>query len=36
VDDQNINARYEHGILNLTIPKKEEAKQKAPRMIEIA
>ena len=36
VDDQNINARYEHGILHLTIPKKEEAKQKAPRMIEIA
>lgn len=36
VDDQNINARYEHGILHLTIPKREEAKQKAPRMIEIA
>lgn len=36
VDEEKINARYEHGILHLTIPKKEEAKQKAPRMIEIA
>lgn len=36
VDDQNINARYENGILRLTIPKKEEAKQKGPRMIEVA
>ncbi len=36
VDEQNINARYEHGLLHLTIPKKEEAKQKAPRTIEIA
>ncbi|MEO6832168.1 MAG: Hsp20/alpha crystallin family protein [Chitinophagaceae bacterium] len=36
VDEQNINARYEHGLLHLTIPKKEEAKQKAPRIIEIA
>jgi HSP20 family protein len=35
VDMDNINARYENGLLLLTIPKKEEAKQKAPRMIEI-
>lgn len=36
VDEQHINARYENGILLLTVPKKEEAKQKMPRMIEIA
>jgi HSP20 family protein len=36
VDEQNINARYENGLLYLTVPKKEEAKQKMPRMIEIA
>lgn len=36
VDADKINARYENGLLHLTIPKKEEAKQKAPRMIEIA
>jgi len=36
VDEDNINARYENGILNLTIPKRDEAKQKAPKMIEIA
>lgn len=36
VDDEGINARYENGLLRLTIPKKEEAKQKAPRMIEIS
>jgi HSP20 family protein len=36
VDEQNINARYENGLLHLTVPKKEEAKQKTPRMIEIA
>jgi len=36
VDEDNINARYENGLLRLTIPKKEEAKQKEPRMIEIA
>ena len=35
VDEDKINARYENGVLYLTIPKKEEAKQKAPRMIEI-
>lgn len=35
VDEDKISARYENGILHLTIPKKEDAKQKAPRMIEI-
>ena len=36
VDESKIQARYENGLLHLTIPKKEEVKQKAPRMIEIA
>lgn len=36
VDIEQIKARYENGLLMLTIPKKEEAKQKPPRMIEIA
>ena len=35
VDEDKINARYENGLLYLTIPKKEEAKQKAPKLIEI-
>lgn len=35
VDADKINARYDNGLLLLTIPKKEEAKQKAPRKIEI-
>lgn len=35
VDEENISARYENGLLLLSIPKKEEAKQKPPRMIEI-
>lgn len=35
VDVDQINARYENGVLHLLIPKKEEAKQKPPRMIEI-
>jgi HSP20 family protein len=35
VDADRINARYENGLLHLVIPKKEEAKQQAPRMIEI-
>jgi len=35
VNDEGIAARYENGLLLLTIPKKEEAKQKAPRQIEI-
>lgn len=35
VDEENISARYENGLLQLSIPKKEEAKQKPPRLIEI-
>ena len=36
VDADKINARYDNGLLHLTIPKKEEVRQNAPRMIEIA
>jgi HSP20 family protein len=36
VDEDKIQARYENGLLHLTIPKKEHAKQRPPRMIEIA
>ncbi|RKO72487.1 Hsp20/alpha crystallin family protein [Sphingobacterium puteale] len=36
VDQDNIQARYENGMLRLTIPKKEEAKRKEPRLIEIS
>lgn len=36
VDEEQITARYENGLLALKIPKKEEAKQKPPRMIEIS
>lgn len=36
VDVDKIGAKYENGLLHLTIPKKEEAKQKPPRMIQIA
>ncbi len=35
VDVDSIQAKYENGVLKLVIPKKEEAKQKPPRMIEI-
>ncbi|HET9278672.1 MAG TPA: Hsp20/alpha crystallin family protein [Flavitalea sp.] len=35
VDDDKIEARYENGVLHLVIPKKEEAKQKPARMIQI-
>ncbi len=35
VDEENIEARYENGVLKLTIPKTDEAKKQAPRMIEI-
>jgi HSP20 family protein len=35
VDSDRIEARYEDGVLHLLIPKKEEAKQKPPRVIEI-
>lgn len=36
VDEERIQARYENGLLLLSIPKKEEARQKGPRRIEIA
>ena len=36
VDAEHIEARYEHGLLHLTIPKKEEARQRPPRMIQIS
>lgn len=36
VDEDKIGAHYENGLLRLTIPKKEEAKKKAPRLIEIS
>ena len=35
VDVDQINAKYENGVLHLLIPKREEAKQKPPRTIEI-
>lgn len=36
VDSDRIEARYENGLLHLVIPKKEEAKQRPPRMIQIS
>jgi HSP20 family protein len=36
VDYENIQAKYENGVLRLLIPKKEEAKQKPPRTIQIS
>lgn len=36
VDVDKIQAKYENGLLHLTIPKKEDAKQKAPRLIQIS
>lgn len=35
VDEEHIEARYENGVLRLLIPKTEEAKKLAPRLIEI-
>ena len=35
VQTEQINASYENGILNLVVPKKEEARKKAPKTIEI-
>ena len=35
VDSDRIEARYENGVLHLVIPKKETAKQKPPRQINI-
>jgi HSP20 family protein len=36
VDADKIGARYENGVLHLVIPKKEEAKQRPPRMIQVS
>ncbi|MEO6733049.1 MAG: Hsp20/alpha crystallin family protein [Ferruginibacter sp.] len=36
VDEEKIQAKYEGGVLHLVIPKKEEAKQKPPRLIKIS
>lgn len=36
VDVEQIQAKYEDGLLMLTIPKKEEAKQRPPRLIQIS
>jgi HSP20 family protein len=36
VNDEKINASYENGILNIHLPKKEEAKQKPARSIKIS
>ena len=35
VEDENISAKYENGILSISIPKKEEAKPKPVKQIEI-
>ncbi|WP_207496717.1 Hsp20/alpha crystallin family protein [Aridibaculum aurantiacum] len=36
VDSENIIAKYENGVLRLSIPKKEEVKQKPARLINIS
>lgn len=36
VDADNIQAKYENGVLHLTIPKREEVKQKTSRLINIS
>ena len=36
VDSEKIEARYDKGVLQLLIPKKEEARQKPPRLIQIS
>lgn len=36
VDTENINAKYENGILKISIPKREEAKSKPPKRINIS
>ena len=35
VDTENIQAKYNQGVLHLLIPKKEQAKEKEPKRIEI-
>lgn len=36
LDEDKIEAKYEEGVLKLSIPKKEEAKRKGPRLINIS
>lgn len=36
VNTESIVAKYEGGILNITVPKKDEAKKKGPKQIEIS
>ncbi len=36
IDLENISAKFENGILSVTLPKKEEAQEKAPVSIEIS
>jgi HSP20 family protein len=36
VDAEKIEAKYNNGVLHLTIPKKEEVKKRPPRMIQIS
>ncbi len=36
VDSDKIKAKYEDGVLHLNVPKREEAKQKPPRLIQIS
>lgn len=36
VDADKIEAKYENGVLRLVVPKKEEAKPKPPKMIQIS
>lgn len=36
VDQDNIHARYDNGLLYLSIPKKEEARREEPKLIEIS
>jgi HSP20 family protein len=36
VDSSNIKANHQNGVLTITIPKKEEAKERPPRQIEIS
>ena len=36
VDESKIKAKYEDGILNIELPKKEEAKQRPPKQIKIS
>ena len=36
VDADRIEAKYDNGVLHLVVPKKEEAKQRPPRMIKIS